>query len=643
VAVVIGLVVSVAAALVALAGGGRRGIALGSTAVVAVLTVLAFTTDLYQLRYIKHRVDPYSEYEAWNQFSRVAAFDMDGKSAAEIVPLKDPPKTYKGGPYPPTKMLDIDGAAWTPMMGWNRDPASVQFLRDSVLYIVHAVRPNARVLVIGTGGGRDLLAAAAAYGQPSVLGIEINPLMRHFVEERYGDYSGHPYTQPRVEVIVDEARSRLTRLDRTFDIIQLSLIDTFSLNAAGGFVFSENYLYTVEGFREYFRHLSDDGILSLTRYYVQEYPLEILRLIGMARAALEQDGVTDFANHIAIMLQDVNATMLVKKTAFTPAEMTALKAEAARLNTRVLFGPWDQAGDADVVKLVTTADWPAFVRGYPYFIDPPTDDRPFFFNFLRGLVHGVVYDPFNFIGMWNDALVLMYMLIAVVTVIAALFFLAPLVTFGARPHRVPATVAAPFLLYFACLGYGFLMIEIPLLQRFVLFLGYPVYALAVVLFALLFFSGVGSLLSGRFADQARSSLLTVLSAIVVLALVYLVTVPPLIDALLGLSIVARIGVTVGLLAPIGLLLGMAYPLGITVLRDYGEELVPWAWGLNGVMSVVASVLSIFIGSRIGFSAAFLTGVAAYAIGFGAIVVATRRTGAPAVAVDTSARPVGSIS
>jgi hypothetical protein len=168
------------------------------------------------------------------------------------------------------------------------------------------------------------------------------------------------------------------------------------------------------------------------------------------------------------------------------------------------------------------------------------------------------------------------------------------------------------------------MVEIPLLQRFVLFLGYPVYALAVVLFALLFFSGIGSLLSARFSAQPRSALLTVLVAIVALALVYLVTVPRVIEALLGLPIATRIGITVALLAPIGLLLGMAYPLGITVLRGYGEELVPWAWGLNGVMSVVASVVSTFIGSRIGFSAAFLTGIGAYALGFAAIAFATSR-------------------
>jgi hypothetical protein len=166
--------------------------------------------------------------------------------------------------------------------------------------------------------------------------------------------------------------------------------------------------------------------------------------------------------------------------------------------------------------------------------------------------------------------------------------------------------------YFGCLGYGFMMLEVPLLQHFVLFLGYPVYALAVVLFSLLLFSGLGSLLTTRFIAPA-SILPKVLAAIVGLAIAYAFVVPAVISTLLGTSIVVRIATTVLLLAPIGLLLGMAYPLGIAVLRSVSNELVPWAWGLNGALSVVATVLAVFIGSRAGFTVAFCTGIAAYAV------------------------------
>ncbi len=633
VVLIIAALVTATASGVALAAGRRTALTHAASVAVAALMVLGFTTDLYTMRYIKNHTERYSQPETWNAFSRVSAFDLD-RNAAQILPMKENPAHYEGSQYPRAKMLDIDGAAWTPMVSFDGDIRSIQFLRDSVLYLAHHVRPQARTLVIGTGGGRDLLAALA-FEQPSILGIEINPLMRRMVEEHYGDYSGRPYSHPPVRVVIDEARSRLTSLTDEFDIIQLSLIDTFSMNAAGGFVFSENYLYTTEGFQEYFDHLAPDGILSLTRYFVSVYPLEILRLATLARDAWEAKGVVDFRKHAVVLAQGVNATMLVKRSAFTEAELEKLQDLAVALKARVLYAPRPLAGDPQLRELLTTADWRQYVADFPFRIDAPTDDRPFFFNFLRRLLPAGEVDPFRFLKQWNDALALMYALITLVSLIAIVFFLGPL-AFLARGsgEGVGVPTAAPLLLYFACLGYGFLMIEIPLLQRFVLFLGYPVYALAVVLFAVLSFSGLGSLLAGRVTGPPRVLLGRVVTGIVLLSLVYVAALPSVIRHFLGAPIAVRIVITVGLLAPIGSLLGMAYPLGIRILRGFGEGLVPWAWGLNGVMSVVASVLAVFIGSRIGFTAVFLTGVAAYIVAIASMALALR--GGPALAHTTSA-------
>lgn len=596
--------------------------------VAAGVLVAGLSGDFLRMRHVKSWNVVYSTAEAWNAFSRVAAFPSN-KNAAQLLPLKRGVDAYAGDDYPPSMNLDIDGGAWTPMMGFDGDLSKLQFLRESVLYAAHQVRPGAAVLIIGTGGGRDLLAAKV-FEQPSIRGIEINPLMRHMVQDVFGDYSGRVYTLPGIGVVIDEARSRLSTLPDRFGVIQLSLIDTFSLNAAGGFVFSENYLYTLEGVREYFRHLTDDGILSISRYFSPHYTLEIVRVLGMVRAAWEAEGARDVRGSIVVLTQGNAATVLAKRTPFTPDELARLHAAAAANDMSVLYEPGvDNPLDAGIGHIVRAPDLQAFIDGYPYLVGPPTDDRPFFFHFLRGrLAPGDVpdekLDPFQFMRQWNDAQLMMYLLIAVVTVLAAAFFLAPLLVLARRPTGVvPAMVAAPALLYFACLGYGFMMLEIPLLQRFVLFLGYPVYALAVVLFALLLFSGTGSLLSARFQAPPGVALTRVLLAIVALALVYIATVPGVIAALIGTPLALRIGLTVLLLAPIGLLLGMAYPLGITVLRTFGPELVPWAWGLNGALSVVASVFAIFLGSRFGFSAAFLTGVAAYAIGLAAITLATR--------------------
>jgi len=300
-----------------------------------------------------------------------------------------------------------------------------------------------------------------------------------------------------------------------------------------------------------------------------------------------------------------------------------------------LAGP----GYASVGTLLTTDDFDGFVDSYPFLISPPTDDRPFFFQMLRGRMAAADIpdadgDPFQFMRLWSDSISLMYLLVAVVTALAVVFFFGPLLLTGReRAHRPAALVAAPLLLYFACLGYGFMMVEIPLLQTFILFLGYPVYALAVVLLSLLLFSGIGSLLSARFADDAGRALVRVLIAILVLGVVYLGVVPLVIKSLLGIPVPVRIVTTAILLAPIGLVLGMAFPLGITVLRSYSEELVPWAWGLNGALSVVASVLAIFLGSRFGFSSAFVTGLVAYGVGLLVMVVLPRVAAAPVRSLD----------
>jgi len=593
---------------------------------VAALILVGATTDLMTMKYVKNWDYAYADYEAWNAFSRVSAFDVE-QNAAQVVPLKKTADFYEGDEYPATMMLDIDGAAWTPMMNYDGNVESIQFLRESVLYAAHHIRPDADVLIIGTGGGRDLLAAVA-FEQPSIQGIELNPLMRHIVQERYGDYSGRPYTLPNVNVIIDEARSRLHQIDREFDIIQLSLIDTFSLNAAGGFVFSENNLYTRQAFQQYYRHLSQDGILSITRYFVEQYPVEILKTLNLMRAAWAAEGVESIEDRVLVLKLGMSCTVLVKKTKYTDEELAVVDAMVKEHGFSVLFGPGRWVGHPDVVAVLRAPDPEAFAAAYPYRIEAPTDDRPFFFSFLRDRLDTVPTlqeDPFQFLRLWNDAINLVYMLIAVVTTLATVFFFGPLLLLARRgigDVHVVSTMA--YLLYFALLGYGFMMIEIPLLQQFILFLGYPVYALAVVLFALLLFSGTGSLLTTRFDSDPRSALTKALVAIVAVSLVYTYTLPMIIEQLLGVSIFLKIPITVVLLAPVGLLLGMAYPLGIGVLREESETLVPWAWGMNGAMSVVASVLATFIGSRVGFTVALLTGIAAYAFGLACIAFTGRR-------------------
>jgi spermidine synthase len=635
VAVAVGAAACVMATLFALAVVPQQRLFAAALAVAALaILIVGVNTNALRIFFVKGWTQGLAPLERWNSFSRVTAFHSPNLNAAQFLPLDQPTESYKGDAYPQTMVLDIDGTAWTPMMNFDGDFSRIEFLRGSLLYAPHHLRPSADVLIIGTGGGRDILAAKL-FRQRSILGIELNPLMRRIVQEDYGAYSGRPYTLPNVEVIVDEARSRLSTLDRRFDVVQLSLIDTFSLNASGGMVFSENYLYTRQAFQQYFRHLKDDGILTVTRYYTAGYPLEVLRLAGLARAAWEAEGAERPADSIVILGQAMDFSVIAKRTPYTAEELAQLDALAAQNHMRVLYRP-GMAGEgfASVGTLLTTDDFSGFVEAHPFLIGPPTDDQPFFFHLLRGRlapadIPDASTDSFQFMRKWSDAIALMYLLVAVVTALALVFFIGPLaLTSRQRLDFPPLSIALPLLLYFACLGYGFMMIEIPILQTFILFLGYPVYALAVVLLALLLWSGIGSLISVRLAADLPRALVRVLAAIVILGAAYLAFLPTVIHALLGVSVPLRIAATAILLAPMGLVLGMAYPLGITVLRGYAPDLVPWAWGLNGALSVVASVLAVFIGSRFGFSMAFLTGLAAYGVGLVVMVVLPRAAAAP---------------
>ncbi len=629
VAVLAGAAACAAAAVLA-PGGRQRLVAVGAAGALLALFVAGQEGDLLRLRYVKVWDTYYATAERWNAFSRIAAFPSD-KNAAQLLPLRGANEDYAdrtGTRYPRSMNLDIDGTAWTPMLEMPDDPARLAFLRDSVLYIAHHLRPQGSVLVIGTGGGRDLLAARA-FGERRILGIELNPLMREMVQEVFADYSGQVYTLPGIEVVIDEARSRLSRVDERFAVIQLSLIDTFSLNAAGGFVFSENFLYTTEAFREYYRHLTDDGILTLSRYFAKGYPIEIQRILGMIRAAWEAEGAGDVRGSVIVLWQGSSATVLARRTPFTAAELAQVRALAAANEMIELYVPGiDNPLDAGVGQVLKAPDPAAYYASAAFLLDPPTDDRPFFFNLLRGRIGAedlpsLADDAFQIMRQWDEALRLLYLLVAVVTLLAVVCFLGPLLLVGRRTaHHLPWYRAAPLLLYFACLGYGFMIIEIPLMQRFVLLLGYPTYSLAVVLFSLLLFSGIGSWLSTRVADPRRA-LTRVLPAIVALGALYALIIPALSAALLPAPFAVRLAFTVGVLALLGVLLGMAYPLGIGVLRPYGEGLVPWAWGLNGALSVVASVLAIVIGSRAGFTVAMVSGIAVYALALVLIVLGSR--------------------
>ena len=423
---------------------------------------------------------------------------------------------------------------------------------------------------------------------------------------------------PNVKVTVEDGRSFVRRSDERYDIIQASLVDTWAATAAGAYALSENSLYTVEAFDDYLAHLSDRGVLSISRWV-----FDGLRLISLAQEAGARQGWNP-ADRLAIVQHDKVATFLLKKTPFTPAEVDTLETAAHDLGFAVLYLPGRptqtfrrQPRRLRAACCSRPIDTPS-TKHYPLDITPTTDDRPFFFHTTRLGNHSFVAPIMRLFGRHVDrpinpgawatgGLTALLVLLAISSSLIALFIVGPLaVTSRAALERGWLRSLA----YFACLGGAFMLIEVALLQRFVLLLGHPVYSLTVTLFSLLVGTGLGSALSRRFPDEriGRIAVMACL-AVAVLAIVWGTMLPPIVQAAIKWPLPVRIALATVLMVPAGLIMGLPLPAGMRLLAASQPQLVPWAWGMNGALSVLGATLAVFIAMNWGFSVTLACGAA----------------------------------
>jgi hypothetical protein len=609
-------------------------------------------------------------FSKWNSFSRIGVYERTHGNWSLSYAYK--------GPLPDTRFMDIDSAASTPILHVAPDLSNAQYLRYELTALAYQVvagrgsglgasRPEegARdlalgasrqdrsdtpqapspqpplalgftALVIGPGGGRDLVSALV-FGASHVDGVEINPIIANDVMRgRFQEFSGGIYSHPRVRIAVDDGRSFVRRSSDRYDVIQASLVDTWAATAAGAYTLTENSLYTVEAFNDYLDHLTDDGILTITRWVADG-----LRLVSLAQAACEPRGWSA-ADRLAVVRQDQVATFLLKKSPFTPEEVALLRAASDRLGFDVLYAPAslgadggddrpqttrpaqdvivDGASTADYARLIRTADRKQFYENYASDIRPTTDDRPFFFHTTK-LEHQ--FDvAFGKSMLFGNGLSALMTLLMISTVLVALFVVGPLV-FAGRGQAHPAGWGA-WLAYFGALGAGFMLIEVSVLQRFVLLLGHPVYSLTVTLFSLLLGTGLGAAWSRRFdGDRLRRSGAIAIVIVAGVAALFIVVATPIVMWAIPLSRGLRMAVAVAMLVPIGIVLGIPMPTGLRLLSRTAPQMVAWAWGMNGALSVVGATLAIFIAMNWGFTVALLAASATYLLAASAFLIATR--------------------
>jgi hypothetical protein len=550
-------------------------------------------------------------FSKWNSFSRVAVYDRNHGDWS-----LSPRYT---GPKPESLFMDIDSAASTPILKGDGQAADADYLRYELTALAYqfAVRSDGfNALVIGSGGGRDLLSALV-FGAREVDGVEINPIIaRDVMLDRFREYSGSIYANPRVSIHVDDGRSFVRRSTAKYDVIQASLVDTWAATAAGAYTLTENSLYTREAFGEYVDHLTDNGLLTITRWV-----FDGLRLVSLAQEACAERGL-DPATRLAIVRFDRVATFMLKKSPFTEAEVARLQQLSDDLGFTILYAPGlppapiaDEAVEmqrsgtsaGDYRRLILAPDRKQFAASYPLDITATTDDRPFFFHTTR--LRDQFQTAFGRSMLFGNGLSALLTLFGISAVLVLLFVVGPLLASGSRP----GAGWAPWLAYFAALGAGFMLLEVAVLQRFVLLLGHPVYSLTVTLFSLLLGTGVGSLVSRRIhPDRVRTATVRALIAIVLAAIGAVFALPALIDLAIPWPLTVRIVTALVVLVPLGVVLGMALPGGMRLVSASRQDIVAWGWGINGAFSVVGATLAVFIAMNWGFSVTLLAGSVVYA-------------------------------
>jgi hypothetical protein len=528
----------------------------------------------------------------WNALSRIDVVERDGA---------DP-------------VIFIDAAAATPV---TPPQDSTRAARD-ISTIGYRLRPAARVAIIGSGGGVDV-QNALALDAASVTAIEINPIIIDLVTHRYRATVGDAFHDPRVTLVRDEGRSCIARSPERFDVIQITLIDTWAASVSGAYSLSENYLYTTEAVAEFVSHLTDSGLLSITRW---DY--EMPRLVALARAGLEAVGVGEPSRHVLVVHERIRALLLVKRTPFTTAEVAQVRAYARAGGWIVGHDPVRPAADAAYANLLSAPDPVSLFQDAPVALHPVRDDSPFFFQMTRW--KSVNLDALREFGKQGIleplaipvAQIALLGALTISLLLSAVLIAVPLLV--GRGRAVPRERRWTWLAYFLGLGLAFIVVEVVLMQRFALFLGHPTYSVTTVLFAILLFSGLGAAWSdrrgGTTADVARPVLWGLPLAILLLAFV----VPPVLHALIGLPHGARLAIAIALIAPVAFLMGVPFPLGIRAIAATGGRHVPWAWAANGCASVVGSVCAVLGAMVWNFSAMLVIAGAIYVL---ALVLVTR--------------------
>jgi spermidine synthase len=553
--------------------------------------------DKAMFKLLEHRPELNVSFTRWNSFSRV-----------DLV---------EGFENPLQGVVFIDAGASTDILKWDGKVGSLEYLRGTVAFLPYYLVANPVTLNIGSGGGKDALIALAA-NSSRIVAVELNPIVIEAVEKCRGK-TVSAYDDPKVELHIDEGRSFVKHSNDSYDVITLTLVDSWAAISSGGLALAENYLYTKEAFVDYLVHLGEDGLLMMVRWN-----FEVPRLISTTAEAFSALGmdISTLRKHIAVVMFEaepgnVGCLFVVKKSAFTQLEAETFLNRTVALGAfcTPFYVPFVKEENEPYHSLFNgSRSLEEYCNWFSYRVDAVTDDSPYFFNTEK-----MVPSLLSYLATVGICLTLSSILVSWVFVARAHTKKNPGLAANSKFKR---SKLFQLIVFFLALGLGYMLIEIAMMQKLILFLGYPTRALTVTLFSLLLSSGVGSFVSGRLlsgkTNYSRKISVACLS-IIVLTFLYVFALPQILEYFLPFESTFRIGLTVLLIFPLGFFMGIPFPSGIRFLGEFSRENIPWIWSINGSASVLGSTLAAITGIAIGFNIAILLGAITY---FVALVCAT---------------------
>jgi hypothetical protein len=549
------------------------------------------------------------EFSEWSAISRI---DMQPVRKEDRLLFCRGSKTEKL-PLPEEKLIVQDCVAGTWMLNFGENPGMLESIRQSLYSASIRLRKNPSVFIIGVGGGNDVWAAKIANAS-RVRGIELNKQILRIHREILPSWSRPLLEDENIELIYGEGRSAIMREPNTYDIVQMTGIDTWTGLTSGAYVLAENYLYTVEALRTMYDRLNENGFLQVTRMAAD---METLRMCANIDAMLAADTGSRLDRSIALMkTREPLMTTIIRKGEFTEQEVSQLEAFCDEGGIEPVYLPGRKLGTV-VEEFVRADNKQVFIDQFPRNIRPTTDNMPYFFNFTRwdNLFESRKYlRDITSVSQGNPFF--LFLQLGISSLMALILILLPIIFF--RRNGVERHHLGRFVVFFAGLGLGFIWIEMAMIQKLTLFLGHPLYSITVTLFAMLVFTGAGSLISRDWFGGPGPKIWLVPAGIAVLVMAIIVGANSLLDSLISLSLVWRIMVTILLLCPVSLLLGVPFAYGIRLLNRVNPTLIPLAWAVNGCLTVIGSILTVILSMNFGFNVVMLLAAIVYLGAFFAI-------------------------